>query len=246
MGLPRKSRFGWSQFAPICSFLASVQGFCRRFPRNSTIGRLPLRNTSYILANAGVIVLLSAGTAVGASGQNTIFGNDIADGAVHSSDIKNDAIQGKDVRDGSLTGKDIADHSLTTDDFTGTVIGEKGETGATGATGPIGPQGPPGPPGPGSGSDSKKIYSAHYAPGSGVTGDATDPIKFFDGSVHFTFPVSVDGCAITATSATDTIYLTASADGKEVRVQSNRPATTQDGFFNVGLPADISLIIVCP
>lgn len=111
-----------------------------------------MRRHIHAFGYAALLVLLSAGTAAGAAGHDTIFSNDIAEGEVHSSDIKNGTIRGKDVKNNSLTAKDIDESTLDIDlmrgsqglnSATGPVgpKGDKGDKGDTGASGAVGPAG---------------------------------------------------------------------------------------------------------
>jgi hypothetical protein len=99
-----------------------------------------------VLALAIIIVMVSAGAAQGLSGKNTIFSNDISDGAVRSSDIENGTIRGKDVKNNSLTAKDIDESTLDLGLMRGSQghNGGQGPAGPKGDTGPAGPQGDPG------------------------------------------------------------------------------------------------------
>lgn len=87
---------------------------------------------------AALIVLLSAGTAAGAAGHNTIFSNDIARHQVKTSDIDTNAV----------TSKKIKNRTITSADLSLALASQIGQPGPKGDKGDIGPAGPPGPPGP--------------------------------------------------------------------------------------------------
>jgi len=63
-----------------------------------------------------LVLLLSGGTAYALDGQNTVFSDDIVNGAVRSVDIADDttafAIKGVDVANNTLTGSDIKESTL--------------------------------------------------------------------------------------------------------------------------------------
>ena len=180
----------------------------------------------HALVYAALIVLLSAGTAVGAAGHDTIFSNDIAEGEVHSSDIDNDTIRGKDVKNNSLTGKDIDESTLNL----------SGPGGANGATGPAGPQGPAG---PGNAFFARVLINGDLDSGSpGVS--ANKPVG--SNIYRVSFPSNVATCGATVTVKAPITELL-------IPLTSFDSAVVEVSFSNVNGDvgtAAFSLIVVCP
>lgn len=76
---------------------------------------------------AGFLALffvLTTGSAYALAGHNTVFSDDIVNGAVKSKDVRDASLTGGDVADESLTGSDIDESSLGTVPDAGTVGGK--------------------------------------------------------------------------------------------------------------------------
>jgi len=71
-----------------------------------------MRTRSIILGYVTLTLLLTAGAAQGLSGSNTVFTDDIVNGAVTTADIKGNAVSGSRVLDNSMTGADINESTL--------------------------------------------------------------------------------------------------------------------------------------
>lgn len=100
-----------------------------------------MRGSPYVIGNLFVIVLMSAGTAAGAAGHNTIFSNDIAKHAVRTSDLANSSVTSKKIKNGTIARADLGSDVLA---HLATATGPRGATGPQGPQGPTGPQGSPG------------------------------------------------------------------------------------------------------
>ena len=66
----------------------------------------------HLLGYTALTVILTAGAAQSLSGSNTVFSDDIVDGAVYSPDIHDRAVTGAKVLNDSLTGADVNENSL--------------------------------------------------------------------------------------------------------------------------------------
>jgi hypothetical protein len=66
-----------------------------------------------IIGYVMVILIVTAGAAQSLSGSNTVFSDDIVDGAVYNPDIHDRAVTGAKVLNDSLTGSDINEQSLS-------------------------------------------------------------------------------------------------------------------------------------
>jgi len=71
-----------------------------------------MRARSTLIGFATLIILLTAGAAQSLSGSNTVFTDDIVDGAVTTADIKANAVSGSRILDNAVTGADIAESTL--------------------------------------------------------------------------------------------------------------------------------------
>lgn len=71
----------------------------------------------HLLGYTALTVILTAGAAQSLSGSNTVFSDDIVDGAVYSTDIRDATITGLDVKNGSLNSADVGDKSIRSADI---------------------------------------------------------------------------------------------------------------------------------
>lgn len=66
----------------------------------------------HLLGYTALIVILTAGAAQSLSGSNTVFSDDIVDGAIYNPDIHDRAVTGAKVANDSLTGSDINEAAI--------------------------------------------------------------------------------------------------------------------------------------
>jgi hypothetical protein len=71
-----------------------------------------MRTRSTIIGYAFLTILLTAGAAQSLSSSNTVFSDDIVDGAVTTADVRANAVTGSRILDNSVTGADIAESTL--------------------------------------------------------------------------------------------------------------------------------------
>lgn len=71
-----------------------------------------MRTRSTVVGYALLTVLLTAGAAQGLSGSNTVFSDDIVDGAIITPDLKTGAVSGSKILDNSVTGSDINEATI--------------------------------------------------------------------------------------------------------------------------------------
>jgi len=72
-----------------------------------------MRTRSTIIGYTVLTLLLTAGAAHSLSGSNTVFSDDIVDGAVTTADIKTNAISGSRILDNAVTGADVNESTLS-------------------------------------------------------------------------------------------------------------------------------------
>ncbi len=66
----------------------------------------------HLLGYTALTIVLTAGAAQSLSGSNTVFSDDIVDGAIYNPDIHDRAVTGRKVLDNSITGADVLGTSL--------------------------------------------------------------------------------------------------------------------------------------
>lgn len=72
-----------------------------------------MRTRSTILGYVVLVLLLSAGTAQGLAGTNTVTSDDIVDGTISTLDLKTGAVSGSRILDNSVTGTDVNESTLS-------------------------------------------------------------------------------------------------------------------------------------